>query len=129
MRKNKPTWFILRREPYYHKLQYSKTPKFDIAAAVFGVAVGAFVVYLTLASVGSVSSDLSDLTVLVWYSFLLFQTIRMYMFLQKTNSLQTTGFFGLFVLFFKELFGAVRAFFTKKIKKPNKQTLLFHVFS
>lgn len=81
----RPVWFILRREPYYHKIQYSKTPKFDIAAAVFGVAVGAFVVYLTLASVGSGGADMSDLTVLIWYSILFFQIFRLWLFLQKTS--------------------------------------------
>jgi hypothetical protein len=61
------TFYILRREPYYHKLQYSKVPKFDVAAAVLGVIVGAFVVYLALCSVGSAGADLSDLTIVVWY--------------------------------------------------------------
>lgn len=84
-RAKRPVWFILRREPYYHKIQYSKTPKFDIAAAVFGVAVGAFVIYLTLASVGSGGSDMSDLTALVWYSILGFQILRLWLFLQKTS--------------------------------------------
>jgi hypothetical protein len=54
--------FLLRREPLYHKLQYSKSPKFDAAAAAFGVIVGAFVVYLSLNAVGSMGADLSDLT-------------------------------------------------------------------
>ena len=58
------TAFILRREPLYHKLQYSKVPKFDAAAAVFGVAVGAFAVYLGLSSLGSAGADLTDLTTL-----------------------------------------------------------------
>lgn len=61
------TWFILRREPLYHKLQYAKVPKYDAAAAILGVVVGAFVVYLALSSVASGSADLTDLTVLVWY--------------------------------------------------------------
>ena len=52
-------FFMLRREPLYHKLQYSKVPKFDVAAAVLGVIVGAFVVYLALCSVGSAGADLS----------------------------------------------------------------------
>lgn len=84
--KLKPTWFILRREPYYHKLQYSKAPKFDVAAAVFGVAVGAFAVYLTLASVGSAGTDLSDLTCLVWYCFILLYCVKLWIFLQKTSA-------------------------------------------
>lgn len=56
-------WFFLRREPFYHKLQYSKVPKADPAAALFGVVVGAFVGYLTLSSVGSGGTDLTDLMV------------------------------------------------------------------
>jgi hypothetical protein len=63
-------WFILRREPIYHKLQYSKVPKFDPAAAVFGVIFGAFSVYLSLGVVGSGGADLSDLTLLFWYVIL-----------------------------------------------------------
>lgn len=59
------THYVLRREPLYHKLQYSKVPKFDVAAAVLGVIVGAFVVYLSLCTLGSAGADLSDLTVLV----------------------------------------------------------------
>jgi hypothetical protein len=59
--------FLLRREPLYHKLQYSKVPKFDVAAAILGVVIGAFVVYMSLCSLGSSSADLSDLTCLCWY--------------------------------------------------------------
>jgi hypothetical protein len=62
------TFFMLRREPLYHKLQYSKVPKFDVAAAILGVGVGAFVVYLSLCTLGSAGADLSDLTVVVWYA-------------------------------------------------------------
>lgn len=58
-------FYVLRREPLYHKLQYSKVPKFDVAAAILGVIVGAFIVYLSLCTVGSAGADLSDLTVLV----------------------------------------------------------------
>lgn len=59
--------FFLRREPLYHKLQYSKCPKFDAAAATFGVTVGAFGAYLALSSLGSMGADLADLTVFCWY--------------------------------------------------------------
>ena len=59
------TGFVLRREPLYHKLQYAKTPRFDVAAAVLGVGVGAVGAYLGLSSVGSMGVDLGDLTVLV----------------------------------------------------------------
>ena len=54
--------FSLRREPLYHKLQYSKVPKFDAAAAALGVIIGAFSVYLGLSSLGSAGADLTDLT-------------------------------------------------------------------
>ena len=63
------TLFFLRREPYYHKLQYSKTPKFDVAAAVFGAIISAFFGYLTLSTVGSAGADLADMTALCWYLF------------------------------------------------------------
>ena len=56
--------FFLKREPYYHKIQYSKVPKYDIAAAVFGIVIGAFVVYMSLSTFGSGSPDLSDLSIL-----------------------------------------------------------------
>jgi hypothetical protein len=60
-------WHMLRREPYYHKLQYSKTPRFDPAAALFGAGIGAFVGYLALSSLGSGGADLTDLLVVFWY--------------------------------------------------------------
>lgn len=59
------TFYVLRREPLYHKLQYSKVPKFDVAAAILGVGIGAFVVYLSLCTLGSAGADLSDLTVVI----------------------------------------------------------------
>ena len=68
--------FMLRREPVYHKLQYSKVPKFDAAAAALGVIIGAFVVYLGLSSVGSAGADLGDLTALCWYVGIWGTTIR-----------------------------------------------------
>ncbi len=67
---NLKTVFILRREPLYHKLQYSKTPKFDAAAATLGAGFGALSVYLGLAGFGSMGADLTDLTVLGWYIIL-----------------------------------------------------------
>jgi len=59
--------FLLRREPLYHKIQYSKVPKFDAAAAILGVVIGAILVYLGLSSLGSAGADLTDLTVVCWY--------------------------------------------------------------
>jgi len=72
-----PHWYALRREPYYHKLQYSKTPKYDPMAAFLGAAFGALVSYLALGSFGTGGSDLSDLTVVVWYSILWLYTLKL----------------------------------------------------
>ncbi len=70
MRLTNPTWFILRREPFYHKLQYSKVPKYDSSAAILGAALGAFGGYLALATVGSGGTDLTDLTTLVAWALI-----------------------------------------------------------
>jgi len=83
------TSFMLRREPLYHKLQYSKVPKFDVAAAVLGVIVGAFVVYLSLCTLGSGGADLTDLTVVVWY-LCLWTYIFYFYFLSLRSSTITT---------------------------------------
>jgi predicted anti-sigma-YlaC factor YlaD len=64
MKNTDTTWFILRREPLYHKLQYSKVPKYDSSAAILGTVIGAFGGYLALATVGSGGTDLTDLTTL-----------------------------------------------------------------
>lgn len=61
-------WFFLRREPFYHKLQYSKVPKYDSSAAILGTVIGAFAGYLALATVGSGGTDLTDLTTLVFWA-------------------------------------------------------------
>lgn len=68
--------YTLRREPLYHKLQYSKVPKFDAAAAALGVIIGAFAVYLGLSSLGSAGADLSDLTALCWYVAIWLSALR-----------------------------------------------------
>ena len=65
MRVAPSSWFFLRREPLYHKLQYSKVPKYDSSAAILGTVLGAFAGYLALATVGSGGTDLTDLTTLV----------------------------------------------------------------
>jgi hypothetical protein len=70
MRRVDPTWFILRREPLYHKLQYSKVPRYDSSAAILGAALGAFGGYLALATVGSGGTDLTDLTTLVAWALI-----------------------------------------------------------
>jgi hypothetical protein len=84
--------YVLRREPLYHKLQYSKVPKFDAAAAAFGVIVGAFAVYLCLSSLGSAGADLTDLTCVCWYVLLWLVATR-----ALISSLREGGvsFFGL----------------------------------
>lgn len=70
MRPSQQTWFFLRREPMYHKLQYSKVPKYDSSAAILGTVLGAFAGYLALATVGSGGTDLTDLTTLVAWALL-----------------------------------------------------------
>lgn len=65
------TFLALRREISPHKLRYSKTLKGDAAGAFLGLVVGLFVGYLALSSVGACSIDLSDLTVVLWYSGLI----------------------------------------------------------
>lgn len=82
-------WFFLRREPYYHKLQYSKTPKFDVAAAILGVAISAFVGYLTLSTFGSAGADLTDMGILLWYLLLVYRIYLHGLFLCKSGN----GFF------------------------------------
>jgi len=69
-------YFLIKCEPYYHKIQYSKVFKHDIAAAVFGVVIGAFVVYLSLNTLGSGSPDLSDLSIFFWYLFMVLKIIQ-----------------------------------------------------
>lgn len=61
------TFFLLRREPFFHKLRYSKVPKFDLAAPTLGAISGAFAAYMVLSTLGSGGTDLSDLTTLVVY--------------------------------------------------------------
>lgn len=94
------TVYVLRREPLYHKLQYSKTPKFDAPAAAFGVTVGAFGVYLGLSSLGSMGADLTDLTVLCWYVALWIGVFLGWLRLSKETASGARvggGAFGLFI--------------------------------
>jgi hypothetical protein len=86
-RRTTTTWFLIRREPLYHKLQYSKVPKYDPAAAVLGAAIGAFVGYLALGSVGSGGGDLSDLTTLVWYAGLWYAIAKQFLAQQRDRGL------------------------------------------
>lgn len=80
------TVFLLRREPFFHKLRYSKVPKFDLAAPVLGAVVGAFAAYMTLSTLGSGGTDLSDLTTLVLYCYLWINNIRLVFILAVGNS-------------------------------------------
>ena len=77
--------FLLRREPFFHKLRYAKTPKFDLAAPLLGVIFGAFVGYVTLATFGSSGSDLSDLTVVVWYTGLVLSSLHLGLWLTRAG--------------------------------------------
>lgn len=76
-------YFFLKREIYYHKIQYSKVFKHDIVAALFGVVIGAFVAYLSLNTLGSGSPDLSDMTILFWYIYLVFLILKLNLKLKK----------------------------------------------
>jgi hypothetical protein len=96
-------WNFIRREPLYHKLQYSKVPKFDPAAAVLGVAIGAFVVYMTLSAVGSAGTDLTDLTLGVWYAGVLWTSLWLWGQEQKFAPLVLTGHVQLWVQLAHEL--------------------------
>jgi H+/Cl- antiporter ClcA len=71
-----PLWYVIRREPFYHKLQYSKTPKYDPMAAFLGAAMGAFAVYMGLSTFGTSGADLTDLTIAVWYGLLFIGFLR-----------------------------------------------------
>jgi predicted anti-sigma-YlaC factor YlaD len=84
MRHTGITWFILRREPLYHKLQYSKVPKYDSSAAILGTVIGAFGGYLALATVGSGGTDLTDLTTLAAWALVVLGTIVCSMELRNT---------------------------------------------
>lgn len=86
-------FFFLKKELYFHKIQYSKVLKYDVAAAIFGVVIGAFVVYLSLNTLGSGSPDLSDLSIFVWYFFLILMLYRL-----KLDDLKF--FSNLFILIF-----------------------------
>lgn len=80
-------YFIIKREVYYHKIQYSKVFKHDIAAAVLGITIGAFVAYLSLSSVGSGSPDLSDLSLLFWYIFLILSVLYLRFFILNNKKI------------------------------------------
>ena len=88
--------YFLRREPYYHKLQYSKVPKFDVAAAIFGAAVSAFVGYLTLSTLGSAGADLTDLLTLTWHLFIASRVFKLQLYLMRSVLTRLT-FFSLLV--------------------------------
>ena len=75
---HKQTWFLIRVEPYYHKLQYSKVPKGDPAGLIFGITCAMFVFYITLATFGSGGADLADIHILVWYLLLTITSIYLY---------------------------------------------------
>lgn len=84
MRHTNVTWFILRREPLYHKLQYSKVPKYDSSAAILGTVIGAFGGYMALATVGSGGTDLTDLTTLAAWALVVLGTVVCSMELRNT---------------------------------------------
>ena len=94
-------YFFLKRELYYHKIQYSKVPKHDVSAAIFGVVIGAFVVYLSLNTLGSGSPDLSDLSIFFWYIFLIFKIFQLSCenFKFKSSILNLLSYLFFFILY------------------------------
>lgn len=112
---SKPLWFLLRREPVYHKLQYSKTPKYDPMAAFLGAAFGAFVVYFSLSSFGTNGSDLSDLTIVIWYTFLVLIFLKLFLKISTSSIFMGINFMFLYyyiVIFL--FFLVIRIFFFLK---------------
>lgn len=79
-------FFLIRREPYYHKIQYSKTLKFDVSAAVFGVILSAFAGYMGLSTFGSMGADMTDMLTLIWYLLLCYKIYHYFFFLVKTST-------------------------------------------
>ena len=68
---------ILRRDVASHKLRYGKTIKGDISGAIAGLLCGVNVGYLTLASAGVGSVDLSDLSYVALYLLVWASVLRM----------------------------------------------------
>jgi len=71
-------FFILKKDKLLHKIQYSKTIKADPSGALLGLIVGLFCGYLTLASIGASSIDLTELTCILYYAFIFFLIIKIY---------------------------------------------------
>jgi hypothetical protein len=71
MQKNAKLHFI-KREVFYHKIQYSKVFKFDVAAAVLGIAISTVFSVLAVASIGTCSVDLSDVCLVFYYVFVVY---------------------------------------------------------
>ena len=114
-RVHQPSWYVLRREPYYHKLQYSKTPKYDPMAAFLGAAIGAIVAYLALGSFGTGGADLSDLSVLVWYSAVWLFILKFFIKIFSYSFSSGLGFVYIwchvFIFFFQLAFSLLAQFF------------------
>lgn len=100
--------FFLKKENIYHKIQYSKVMKFDVSAALFGVIAGALVVYFSISSLGSGSADISELSILFWYIYLIYKIISLFF-----NTQSETSFIVLAMGFFYLLFYIISGFFYK----------------
>ena len=86
-----------------HKLLYSKTAKYDAAAAALGVIFSAAFSYLTLSSLGSGGVDLSDLTCLAWYLFIWFTVLKLYLSTTGCENLVSVNLMGLLLSLTVEL--------------------------
>lgn len=88
------TIFFVRREFFFHKIQYSKVFKFDIAAAVIGIAISTVISMLVLSSIGTCSVDLSDLFIIFYYVILIYILLKNFFFLlEVVNNLVIIYYF------------------------------------
>lgn len=60
--------YFLRREATYHKLSYGKIHRYDGAGALLGSVIGLMSGYLALNILGSGGANISDLTLVLWYT-------------------------------------------------------------
>jgi hypothetical protein len=86
-------------------------------AAFLGAALGAFVVYFSLGSFGTGGVDLSDLTVLVWYSLLGLIFLRSYLRVSAVALQSGLGFLRLWLHCFLFFWGLVVLQATKRCSK------------
>lgn len=106
----KKNFYNLKNSKLSHKLSYSKVPISDSSAAILGVVLGSFFVYMFLISLGSGGIDISDLTTLVFYNILLIYLVKS--FYRMGNPIQTIKhFFTLICLVIVYLFSLISKLF------------------